>query len=170
MNEFLILYILRLGDFNIYEIKKYIDINFSPFVEVSVGAVIPALNRLEKAECVIKQKLVSDGGLRRTLYSITGKGEEEFNKYFTKDIDAAPQLLRRETEILLTLLDNQNISEEQNKLLKEKIKFALNSQVKRIKNTIAAGKFNPEFLNMELIYTEAKLRLLNDEVDDSQQP
>ena len=163
MNEFLILYILRLGNFNIYEIKKYIDVSFSPFIEVSVGAIIPALNRLEITECVTKQKLISDGGLRRTVYSMTEKGEAEFNTYLEKDIDGAPQLLRRETEVLLSLIDNPNLSEEQNKLLKQKIESALSSQIKRIKSAISSGKFNLEFLNMELIYTEAKQRLLKDD-------
>lgn len=162
MNEFLILFILKIKSSNIYEIKKSINENFSPFLEVSIGAVIPALNRLTAAGCVTSEKETTEGGLRRTIYTITEKGAEEIDKYIEKEIDCAPQLLRRETEVLMSLLDNENLSDAQKFLLIQKIENALNENIKIIANQIKFGKMNAEYLNMELVYQEAKIRLLKD--------
>ncbi|MCR4881073.1 MAG: PadR family transcriptional regulator [bacterium] len=160
MNEFLLLYVLAKKPANIYEIKKFIDSYFSPFMEISTGAIIPALNRLEKAGCVIGEKTLSDGGLKRSIYSLTDAGEKFINTYLEKEIEGAPQLTRRETEVLMTLLNDVYFNDEQKKLLQTKIKNALNDNIKRINCAIKYGKMNTEYLNMELIYSEAKLRML----------
>ena len=163
MNEFLILYTLLKHNANIYEIKKFINRHFAPFAELSTGAIIPALNRLENINCVKSENSMSDGGLKRTVYSVTEDGINKINGYLSSEIDAAPQLARRETEVLLLVLGDEIFNEEQIKLLKNKIRFALERQVNIIKNAICSGKMNLEFLNTELIYTEAKLRMLADE-------
>lgn len=161
MNEFLILFILNKQKSNIYEIKKYIDTNFAPFLEVSVGAIIPALKRLEKTNCVISEKLITDGGLKRTIYSITEQGISRINSYLEEEIACAPQLARREIEVLMALLFDESFDKEQQKLLAKKIKNAINNNIKQIQNAIKYSKMNPEFLNMELIYMEAKNRTLH---------
>ena len=162
MNEFLILYILKIKSFNIYEIKKYVDTNFAPFLSLSTGALIPALKRLENAGCVVAEKLISDGGMRRSVYSITQNGEAFINEYLSKDIEGAPQLARREIEILMLLLNSETLSDEQKSLLRAKLISALNENIKIIVNSIKYSKIDTEVLNIELIYQEAKLRMLSE--------
>ena len=163
MNEFLILFILKIQSSNIYEIKKYIDTHFAPFLEVSTGAIIPALKRLEKADCVISEKSVTDGGLRRSIYSLTDKGILAIDEYLEQQTESAPQLLRRETEVLMMLLEDENLSGKQKELLVQKIKNSLNNNIKRISNQMKFSGQNAEYLNMELVFQEAKLRMLNNE-------
>ena len=160
MNEFLILYVLLKRAANIYEIKKYIDTNFAPFVEVSTGAVIPALKRLEKAGCVISKKIMTEGGLKKTTYTITQNGLKMLDAYIEQPIAGAPQLLRREVEILMLIMSDESFSQEQLAKLHLKIKNALEDNIKRINSALKYGNMNTEFLNMELIYSEAKLRML----------
>ena len=163
MNEFLILYTLLKNTANIYEIKKFINTYFAPFAELSTGAVIPALKRLEESNCVITEKSISDGGLKRSVYKISDDGISKINEYFAKEIEGAPQLVRREIEILMLIIDDEIFTDEQRKALKSKVKFALEKQANTLKNAISAGKMNLEFLNTELIYTEAKIRMLAEE-------
>ena len=160
MNEFLILYTLLKNNANIYEIKKFINTYFAPFAELSTGAIIPALKRLEQANCVTTEKSVSDGGLRRSVYTISDTGINKINEYIAEEIEGAPQLVRREIEILMLVIDDEIFTDEQRKSLKNKIKFALEKQTTILKNAINIGKMNLEFLNTELIYTESKIRML----------
>ena len=161
MNEFLILYTLLKSNANIYEIKKFLNANFSPFLELSTGALIPALNRLESKNCVAAEKFMTEGGMRRSIYHITDEGRAEIVKYLSSEIDCAPQLMRRETEVLLLALADDVFDETQKELLTKKIKFALEKQTTLLKNAIAGSTLNLEFLNTELVYTEAKLRMLS---------
>jgi len=158
MNEFLILLVLKIKSCNIYEIQKYINENFAPFIQLSVGAIIPALNRLEKSEAVTKEKTMTEGGLKKTIYSFCDNGEKLLNDYLISPIDAAPQLARRETDTLLYLLENNIFTIEQKKLLQDKLTSALNTNISLINKNLSNSNFNIEFLQMELIYTEAKLR------------
>ena len=180
MNEFLILIILKLRPSNIYEIKKIIDRNFAPFMQISVGVIIPILKKFEKLNAVKKEVTMTGGGLKRSVYSVLECGETLINNYLTEEIICAPQLLRREIDILMfiygaenfPLLENEEkiyceiLTPEQKKLLGIKIKTALENNIKIIQDSVNYNQINPEFLNLELIYSEAKLRLLNNDDEE----
>jgi len=160
MNEFLILFILKIKESNIYEIKKFIDKNFSPFMQISSGAIIPALNRLEKDKYIKSEKQISQGGLRKSFYSILPYGEELFNKLLIEPVDGAPQLVRREIEILLMLKNSSVFTDEQRELLIVKIKNAIADNSAILKKAIANKIMNVEYLQLELDYMEQKLKNL----------
>ncbi len=160
MNEFLILFILKIKESNIYEIKKFIDKNFSPFMQISSGAIIPALNRLEKDKYIKSEKQISQGGLRKSFYSILPEGEELFNKLLTNPVEGAPQLVRRELEILLMLKNSSIFTDEQRELLIIKIKNAIADNSAILKKAIANKIMNVEYLQAELDYMEQKLQNL----------
>ena len=160
MNEFLILFILKIKESNIYEIKKFIDKNFSPFMQISSGAIIPALNRLEKDKYIKSEKQISQGGLRKSFYSILPDGEELFNKLLSEPVEGAPQLVRREIEILLMLKNSSVFTDEQRELLIVKIKNAIADNSAILKKAIANKIMNVEYLQLELDYMEQKLKNL----------
>jgi len=157
MNEFLILFILKIKPSNIYEIKKYIDKNLAPFMQVSSGAILPALNRLEKSGVIKSEKQISQGGLRKSFYTILPAGEELFDKLLSEPIISAPQIARREIEVLSSLLGQEVLSDEQNTLLKEKITNALQDSISILKKTIALNTMNNQYLQDELQYAEKRL-------------
>ena len=157
MIEFLILYILKIKSSNIYEIKKLIDEKFVPYLQVSSGAIIPALKRLEKAGVVVSEKQISQGGLRKSFYSITENGEKLFNDILLEPLASSPQLLRRELEILLMLQNDEIFSEEQLSALKIKIIDGIDILIKLLKKAIAKKKMNVEYLELELAFWENQL-------------
>lgn len=160
MNEFLILFILKIKSSNIYEIKKFIDENFAPFLQVSTGAIIPALKRMEKDELIICEKTISEGGLRKTHYSILEKGEIIFTEMLDSEIIGAPQLVRREIEILINLFNHPVLSIEQKKLLKEKIISGIDLNAKILRKSIKNKLMNIELLEKELNHLESYKDLL----------
>lgn len=160
MNEFLILFILKIKSANIYEIKKFIDENFAPFLQVSTGAIIPALKRLEKNGVICSEKTISDGGLRKTIYSINENGEVLFNKLLQTEIFGAPQLARREIEVLINLFNHQIFTLEQKILLKNKIISAIDTNLKIINKSLQNKIMNVEFLTLEQEFYEACKKLL----------
>lgn len=154
MLEFLILFILKITPSNIYEIKKSIDKGFAPIAQVSSGAILPALNRLEKLQAIKCEKQISQGGLRKSVYTLLQAGEEKFESYLKSPIDGAPQLARREIETLLVLLGHEAFSTEQTTLLKEKIINGLQDNISLLKKTIALQTMNTEYFQLELEHCE----------------
>ena len=157
MNEFLILFILKIKDSNIYEIKKFIDKNLAPFMQISTGAILPALNRLEKQELIKSEKAISKGGLKKSIYKIQPKGEERFNSFLSQPIVGAPQIARREIEVLSALLGHEIFTEDQNVLLQEKISNALQDNISLLKKTLTLKALNQQYFELELEYTKKKL-------------
>ena len=162
MNEFLILFILKINKANIYEIKKFVDVNFAPFLQISTGSIIPTLNKLEKNEYIKSERFITDGGLRKTIYNILPKGEEYFNSLLKDFADVAPQILRREIEVMFMILNHEIFTGEQKALLIEKIKRAIEINIKDINKAIKNNSLNIEFLRIELNNMEAKKRILNE--------
>ena len=78
MIELLILYELSKKVLTMYGISKEIKAEFSVLTIPSYGTIKPALNRLEKLDCVRTQKTMSTGGRPSTYYSITSAGEKKF--------------------------------------------------------------------------------------------
>ena len=77
MIELLILYELSKKVLTMYGISKEIKNEFAVLTTPSYGTIKPALNRLEKSECVRIQKTMSSGGRPSTYYSITKLGQEK---------------------------------------------------------------------------------------------
>ena len=157
MLEFLILYILKIKSSNIYEIKKLIDEKFLPYLQVSSGAIIPALKRLENTEAVISEKQISQGGLRKNFYSITENGEKIFSNFLLESFNASPQLVRRELEVLIMLINDENFSDEQQVALKIKIIDGIDILIKLLKKSISNNKMNIAYLQAELLFWENQL-------------
>ncbi len=74
MLELLILYILNKYDCTIYKIQKLIEEMFFIFSCPSLGAINPALKRLESLGCVEFESTVSDGGKLSKTYKLTPFG------------------------------------------------------------------------------------------------
>ena len=166
MNEFLILFILKIQSLNIYEIKKFIDINFAPVLQISTGAIIPVLNKLEKNGCLKIDKTITAGGLRKSIYSILPEGEKYFEELLNEKILASPQVLRREIEILLTLLTHEVLTKEQQNLLIAKIKNAIDENIKLLEKALKNKIMNVEYNQLELNNMQAKKRYLDKFLQD----
>ncbi len=161
MNEFLILFILKIKVSNIYEIKKFIDTNFAPFMQISSGAIIPTLKRLEDNDFIQSEKLISKGGLRKSFYSISQKGEDLFNSLLLFSSTSSPQIFRKELDVLFMIVNSKILTDEQNLLLKEKIYNILNVSISILKKTMSDNPLNLQYLQLELDYMNKKLDLLN---------
>jgi len=161
MNEFLILFILKIKSLNIYEIKKFIDIHFAPVLQISTGAIIPTLKKLEQNGYLKTDKTITSGGLRKSVYSILPDGEKYFEELLNEQIIASPQILRREIEVLLTILTHPILTTEQQVLMAEKIKIAINENIKVLEKTIKNNLMNIEYFQQELSNMQAKKRYLD---------
>ena len=162
MNEFLILFILKIKSFNIYEIKKFIDVNFAPVLQISTGAIIPVLKKLEKNGYLKTEKTITSGGLRKSVYSILPDGEKYFEELLKAKIIASPQVLKREIEVLLTLLTHDVLTLEQQGLLVEKIKNAIDDNIKLLEKSIKNKIMNIEYNQIELNNMQEKKRYLDE--------
>ena len=76
MIEILILYILTKYDCTIYKIKKLIEEKFFMYSMPSLGAVNPALKKLESLSCVEFESKMSGGGILSKTYKITSFGQK----------------------------------------------------------------------------------------------
>lgn len=76
MIEILILYILLKYDATIYKVRKLIKERFFLMSSPSLGAVIPALKRLESLSCVEFTSKMSEGGMLTKTYKITPFGQK----------------------------------------------------------------------------------------------
>jgi DNA-binding PadR family transcriptional regulator len=74
-----------------YKIKKKVEANFN--VKLRHGALYPTLNALEQNGFLESQKQQKDGRARK-VYSITTKGKEYLQSYYTvvkEQLEAASQ-------------------------------------------------------------------------------
>jgi len=76
MTEILILYILIKYDATIYKIKKLIEEKFFMYTSPSLGAINPALKKLEGLSCVEFESKMTDGGMLSKTYRITAFGQK----------------------------------------------------------------------------------------------
>ena len=74
MIEILILYILSKYDATIYKAKKLIIEKFFMYSKPSLGAINPALKKLEGLSCVEFESKMTDGGMLSKIYKITPFG------------------------------------------------------------------------------------------------
>lgn len=90
MIELMILYVLTKRDLTMYSVHKFIEEIFGAYSRPSFGAIKPALRRLEKANCLTTQKIMSDGGKLSVFYSVTKDGLAELKRLILEPMSVNP--------------------------------------------------------------------------------
>ena len=104
-----ILGMLKLGVRTGYDVKKVIDTSTRFFWSASYGQIYPELKRLRKAG-LVSAKQVPRGQVKRTVYSLTPKGERALHEWLT---DSENMLFELRDEGLLRLFFGDLLSEEE---------------------------------------------------------
>ena len=104
-----ILGMLKLGVRTGYDVKKAIDLSTRFFWSASYGQIYPELKRLRKAG-LVRAKEVPRGRVKRTVYSLTPKGERALHHWLT---DSEDVLFELRDEGLLRLFFGDVLSEEE---------------------------------------------------------
>jgi DNA-binding PadR family transcriptional regulator len=100
---------LRLGVSTGYDIKKVIDSSTRFFWTASFGQIYPELKRLRKAG-LVEAEQVPRGKVRRTVYSLTPKGEAALREWLTDSYDV---LFEIRDESLLRLFFGDVLTREE---------------------------------------------------------
>ena len=104
-----ILGMLKLGLGTGYEIKKVIDCSTRFFWTASYGQIYPELKRLRKAG-LVRAEQDPRGKVKRTVYSLTPKGEQALHEWLT---DSADVLFEIRDENLLRLFFSDVLSRDE---------------------------------------------------------
>jgi DNA-binding PadR family transcriptional regulator len=104
-----ILGMLKLGVGTGYEIKKVIDFSTRFFWTASYGQIYPELKRLRKAG-LVRAEQAPRGKVRRTVYSLTPKGEQALREWLT---DSQDVLFEIRDESLLRLFFSDMLSRDE---------------------------------------------------------
>lgn len=104
-----ILGMLKLGVATGYDVKKAIDSSTRFFWTASYGQIYPELKRLRKAG-LVRAKEVPRGRVKRTVYSLTPKGEKALHEWLT---DSQNVLYELRDEGLLRLFFGDLLSREE---------------------------------------------------------
>lgn len=157
MLELLILYILNKYDCTIYKIQKLIGEMFFIFSCPSLGAINPALKRLENLGCVEYSSFMSDGGKLSKTYKITPFGL----KYLKETIslfdfkNSAHMLNNAKVCISISdVLDNKQ---------KEDFYFLVANKLKILKKDVENKLKDPYIL-----YTEIQRKVLDNTIKEIQ--
>ena len=158
MLELLILYILNKYDCTIYKIQKLIEEMFFMFSCPSLGAINPALKRLEKEGCVEFTSFMSDGGKLSKKYKITPFGF----KYLKEALHSFD--FKNNSRLLNNARVCLSISDILDDKQREDFNFAVANKLKIFKTDMKNRLSNPYIL-----YTEIQRNILNTvikEIDD----
>lgn len=90
MIELMILYVLSKRELTMYSVQKFIFENFGAFSRPSIGAIKPALVRLEQNGDITSRKMMSDGGKLSVFYSITKNGIETLRRLILENLSENP--------------------------------------------------------------------------------
>ena len=104
LTELLILFVLLDQECTIYKIRKNIDKYFSLFHSASMGAIHPALQKLHANKCVNLKKLMSKGGQKSSIYSVTKNGRKYFKELMLEGLPENPSLSAQLAKIKALLL------------------------------------------------------------------
>jgi DNA-binding PadR family transcriptional regulator len=104
-----ILGMLKLGVATGYEIKKVIDFSTRFFWTASFGQIYPELKRLRKAG-LVRAEQDPRGKVKRTVYSLTPKGERALHDWLT---DSEDVLFEIRDESLLRLFFSDQLSRDE---------------------------------------------------------
>ncbi len=157
MLELLILYILNKYDCTIYKIQKFIEDMFFMFSCPSLGAINPALKRLEGLGCVEFNALMSEGGKLSKTYKITPFGLKYLKESISVFDFKNPAHLLNNAKVCIALSDVLN------KEQKEKFRFVISNRLKIFKTDIENKLKDPYALYLE--EQKAVLGVLIKEID-----
>lgn len=155
MLELLILYILNKYDCTIYKIQKLIEEMFFIFSCPSLGAINPALKRLEGLGCVEYTSIMSDGGKLSKLYKITPFGLKYLKETVSLFDFKNPAHLINNAKVCISISDV--LENEQ----KEKFYFLIENRLKILKTDIE-NKLNDPYV----LYTEVQKQVLNSSIKE----
>ena len=144
MTEILILYILIKYDATIYKIKKLIEEKFFMYASPSLGAINPALKKLEELSCVEFESKMSDGGMLSKTYKITPFGQKYLKSIISSYKFKNKAHILNNASILVCISD---ILDDEDK--KELIKNCLNNLLILRAETVSALE-NPYNLYTEM--------------------
>ncbi len=144
MTEILILYILIKYDATIYKIKKLIEEKFFMYASPSLGAINPALKKLEELSCVEFESKMSDGGMLSKTYKITPFGQKYLKSIISSYKFKNKAHILNNASILVCISD---ILDDEDK--KELIKNCLNNLLILRAEVVSALK-NPYNLYTEM--------------------
>ena len=140
MIELLILYELKKKVLTMYGISKEIKLEFSALTTPSYGTIKPALNRLEKNDCVKTQKNMTSGGRPSIYYSITKYGEEQLKALLlTQPLDNPIHFL---TSARIKLLCAEILDKNDQKQLLKLLKLKAESILLEVKSLINANNLD----------------------------
>lgn len=149
MLELLILYILNKYDCTIYKIQKLIEEMFFIFSCPSLGAINPALKRLEETGCVEFTSTMSDGGKLSKTYKITPFGL----KYLKETISVFD--FKNQAHMLNNAKVCISISDVLDKSQKENFDFLIKNKLNILKKDVE-NKLNDPYI----LYTETQRNVL----------
>ncbi len=144
MLELLILYILNKYDCTIYKIQKLIEEMFFIFSCPSLGAINPALKRLEGLGCVEFTSTMSEGGKLSKIYKITPFGL----KYLKETICLFD--FKNQAHMLNNAKVCISISDILNKEQKEQFDFIVKNKLKILKTDIENKLKDPYILYTDI--------------------
>lgn len=90
MIEMIILYCLSEKELTMYAVQKNINSFFGAYTQPSIGAIKPALTRLEDKGLLTSRKSMSDGGKLSGFYTITRSGRDELKKLILEKVSQNP--------------------------------------------------------------------------------
>lgn len=88
-----------------YDIKKMCDSSIGHFWNENFGHIYPMLQKMEEEELITKEIKQTEGKQTKNIYSITGKGKEELEKWLMVPIEKAPV----RSELLLKIFLSKDI-------------------------------------------------------------
>ena len=92
-----ILGLLRQRDYHGYELKKSIEYEMGAWTDIKFGSIYHALGILRKAGFVRKVATTRKGGKpERSVYGITGMGEDEFHRLIIDNILTVRRIFLKE--------------------------------------------------------------------------
>jgi DNA-binding PadR family transcriptional regulator len=166
-SKFAVLGILTIKPSSGYDIKKFTENNLGHFWSESYGNLYSLLKRMLDQGLVTKKTERQDGKPDRIEYSITGKGESEFEEWLTMPFE--PEVIR--SELLLKVFFGGRMPTD--RLEKHLVTYrhqqqALDSELARVEMALDELKNDPNYpywmmtLRRGRILCEARIRWVDE--------
>ena len=134
MLDLLVLYTLNEYEKSGYQINKEILKNFGSVMSPSSGSIHPVLNKLLKLKCINQRTILTDGGKKSNLYSLTKEGTKYFNLLFQKEFNFSASDFRQQIYTRILTISFANI--ESKKIFFDYTLFKLNDFILDIENRL----------------------------------
>ena len=121
MLEIMILYTLSECEFTMYYLSKVIKENFGDFSKPSIGAIKPALTKLESAGFIKSRKTFSEGGKQTGYYSITKIGKTALKDLLLEKFSDNP--IQFKNNAMVRIIACEMLSNDEKKEVFDIIKF-----------------------------------------------